>query len=76
MCKVVAYVVTDVIFVISVSLIWYINYQFYYHLNVDTESKTSYPLTSSTHYAASFSSSSSSIVTPTPTVTEGKWVVA
>ena len=37
------------------------------------ESKTPYPLTSSTHLPASFSSSSSgSIDTPTPTVTQGK----
>ena len=37
------------------------------------ESKTPYPLTSSTHLQTSFSSSSKGfIVTPTPTVIEGK----
>ena len=42
-------------------------------LYVDTESKTPYPLTGSTHLPTSFSSSSSVfIVTPTPTVTQGK----
>ena len=39
----------------------------------DTESKTPYALTSSTHPPASFlSSSSGSIVTSTPIVTQGK----
>ena len=43
----------------------------FYVLN--TESKTPYLLTSSTPLTASFSySSSGSIVTPTPTVTQGK----
>ena len=42
-------------------------------LYVDTESKTPYPLTGSTHLPASLSSSlSGSIVTPTPTITQGK----
>ena len=40
---------------------------------VNIESKTLYILTSSTHLPASFSSSShGSIVTPIPTVTQGK----
>ena len=73
MCKVVEYVVNDVMFVISLSITWYKNYQIYYHFNVDTESKTQYHLTSSTNLPASFSSSSKGfIVTPTPTVIEGK----
>ena len=43
---------------------------------VNTESKNPYILTSSTHLTASFSySSSGSIVTPTPTVTQGKWAL-
>ena len=55
------------IFVISLSHTWYNNYQFYYHFYVDSESKTSYNLTSTTHLPTAFSSSSGSIVTPTPT---------
>ena len=39
---------------------------------IESESITPYTLTSSTRLPARFSSSSSSIVTPTPTVTEGK----
>ena len=43
---------------------------------VETESKTPHPLTSSTHLPASFSSSlRDSIVTPTPTVIQGKSIV-
>ena len=73
MCKVVAYVVTDVMIVINLSLTWYNNYQIYYHFYMYIESKTPYPLTSSTQSPASFSSSSKGfIVTPTPTVIEGK----
>ena len=38
-----------------------------------TESKTPYPLTSSTHFPTSFITSSKDvIVTPTPTAIEGK----
>ena len=69
----VPHVVNDMMFVFSLFLTWCNNYQFYYHFYVGTESKTPYPLTSSTYLPASFSSSSSgSIVTPTPTVTQGK----
>ena len=47
--------------------------QFYYYFYVQTESKTPYPLTSSIPLPASFLSFSSvSIVTPIPTVTQGK----
>ena len=61
------------ILVFSLSLILYNNYQFYYHFYEDTKTKTPYPLTSSTHLPASFSSTlSDSIVTPTPTATQGK----
>ena len=41
--------------------------------NANTESKTPYTLTSSTHHSARFSSTSHGfIVTPIPTVTQGK----
>ena len=74
MCKIVAYVVTDVMLVISLSLIWYNNYQFYYHFYIDTESKTPYHLTNCIHLPANFPSSlSGSIVRPTHTVIQGKW---
>ena len=70
MCKVVTYIVTDAMLVISLSLACS---QFYYQFYIETESKTLYHLTGSTHLQASFSSfSSGSIVTPTPTVTLGK----
>ena len=73
MCKVVTYIVIDVMFVISIYLLRYNKYQLYYHFNVDTESKTPYTLTSSLHLPASFSTFSKGfIVTPTPTVIEGK----
>ena len=73
MCNIVPYIVIDVMFVISLYLLSYNNYQFYYHFNVETESKTPYPLTSSIHLTASFSSFSKEfILTPTPTVIEGK----
>ena len=64
MCKVVAYIVTDVMLVISLSLACS---QFYYQFYIETESKTLYHLTGSTHLP-----SSSSGPTPTPTVTQGK----
>ena len=73
MCKVVTYIVSDVMIVISLSLTWYNNYQIYYHFYMYIESKTPYPLTSSTHLPTSFlSSSSGSIITPTPNITQGK----
>ena len=73
MCNIVPYIVIDVIFVISLYLLSYNNYHFYYHFNVETESKTPYLLTSSIHLPASFSSFSKEfILTPTPTVIEGK----
>ena len=60
-------------FVISLSLTWYNKFQFYYHFYGVAESKTPYHLTSSTPLPTSFSSSSKRfIVTPTPTVIEGK----
>ena len=60
-------------FVISLYLLSYNKYQFYYYFYVDTESKTPYILTSSINIPASFSSFSKEfIVTPTPTVIEGK----
>ena len=84
MCNVVAY--NDVFLEMILSLTWSNNKQFYYHFYVDTESKTPYlltsttesktlyPLTSITYLIATVSSSSSgSIVTPTATVTQGKW---
>ena len=68
---VIAYVVTDVMLVISLSDLIVITFITIFML--DTESKTPYPLTSSAHLPASLSSSlSGSIVTPTPTVTQGK----
>ena len=71
MCKLVAYVVTDMMLVISLSDLVVIIFITIFML--DTESKSPYPLTSSGHLPPSFSSSSSgSIVTPTPTVTQGK----
>ena len=73
MCKVVTYIVVDVMFIISLYLLSYNKYQFYYYFYVDTESKTPYILTSSINIPASFSSFSKEfIVTPTPTVIEGK----
>ena len=45
---------------------------FYYHCHVATESKTPNPLTGSTLLTSFLSSLSGSIVTPTPTVTQGK----
>ena len=49
------------------------NNQFYYHFYVDTEFRTPYTLTSSTHFLASILSSSSySIATTTPILTGGK----
>ena len=73
MCKVVPYIVVDVMFVISLHFLSYNKYQFYYHFNVDTKSKTPYLLTSSINLPASFSSFSKEfIITTTPTVIEGK----
>ena len=64
--KVVAYLVSDVIIVISLSLT---SYEFNCYFHIDIKSKTSYPLTSSTHLPTiSTSSLSSSIVTPTPDI--------
>ena len=58
------------------SLIWYNNYEFKYHFYAYTEYKTPYPLTNSTYVLASASFHSSDfIVTPTPTVTQGKWAL-
>ena len=52
-------------------MIYYLSFLLHYH--VDKESKTPYSLTSSTHLPAIFLSFSiDSIVTPTPTVTQGK----
>ena len=67
-----AHIATDVMIVISLSLTWCNNFEFYsFYLYI--ESKTSYILTSSTYLSASFSFPlSASIVTPTPTVTQGK----
>ena len=69
-CKVVEYTITN--FILMIRLIptcISILLSFY----VDTQSKTPYLLTSSTHLLTTFSSSSSgSIVTPTPTVSLGK----
>ena len=51
----------------------YNNYLWYCHFYVNTDSKTLYFLTSSTDIPASFlSTSSDSIVTPTPTLIQGK----
>ena len=73
MCKVVTYIVVDVMFIISLYLLSYNEYQFYYYFYVDTESKTPYILTSSINLPASFSSFSKEfIITTTPTVIEGK----
>ena len=71
MCKLVVYVVTDVMIVISLSDLIVITFIIIFML--DTESKTPYPLTSNAHLSARSSfSSSGSIVTPTPTVIQGK----
>ena len=76
MCKVVSFLATDVIFVIS---LWLHDNCDNYHLLqffVNIESKTLYPLTSSTNLPVSFSSfSSTSVLIPTPTVTGGKWMI-
>ena len=65
MCKVVAYLCTDVI---RLSLKSLTSSQFYWYFYIDTESKSPYPLTSSTHLpTSSLFSLSGSIVTPTPT---------
>ena len=73
MCKVVTYIVVDVMFIISLYLLSYNKYQFYYYFYVDTESKTPYILTSSINLPASFSSFSKEfIITTTPIVIEGK----
>ena len=70
MCKVITYIVRYVMIVINLYLAWS---QCYYYFYVGRESKTPYPLMSSTHLPTSLlSSSSGSIVTPTPTVTQGK----
>ena len=59
------------VFVISLSLHGnYNNYNFW-QFYLDIESKILYPLTSSTHLPTS-STSSDSVVTPTPSVTGGK----
>ena len=73
MCKVVTYVVTDIMIEISLSLACYNNNEFYCHCYLDKEYKTLYPLTTSSHLPAIFLSGS--IVTPTPTVTQGKGVL-
>ena len=70
MCKVVGYLVHDMIIVINLSLK---SCQFYWYCYVDTESITLYPMLSSTHLLTSSSSSiSGSINTPTPNVPLGK----
>ena len=63
---------------ISLSLIWYNNYQFYYHFYVATESKTPNLLTRSTYLLLTtfLPSLSGSIVTPTTTVSLGKWALS
>ena len=72
MCKVVAYLVTDMMIMINLSLT---SCQFYYYCYIDTESITLYPMISSAYLLTSFSSSlSGSIVTPTP-VPPGKWTL-
>ena len=49
------------------------SYQFYCYCYIDTKSITPYPMTSSTHFPTSSSSSlSGSIVTSIPSVTPGK----
>ena len=70
MCKVVAYLVTDVVFGIGLS---FISYQFYCYFYVYTEFVTTSPLISSTDLPTSLLSSlSGSIVSPTLTDTFGK----
>ena len=73
MCEVITYIVSDMMIVTNLYLTWS---QFYYYFYVQTESKTPHPLTSGTPLPESLSSSSSgSIVTPIPTVTQGKWAL-
>ena len=70
MCKVVAYLVTDVMIGINLS---FISYQFYCYFYVYTEFVTTSPLISSTDLTTSLLCSlSCSIVSPTPTDTFGK----
>ena len=70
MCKVVVYVVTDVMLAIRLCIAYL---KFITNFYVERESKTPYPLTSSTPLSASISlSSRDSIVTPTPAVPLGK----
>ena len=70
MCKVVAYLVTDVMLVISLYLILY---QFYCHFYIGTEFKTTNFLVTSTHLPSSFLSSLSGyIVSTTPIDALGK----
>ena len=68
MYKVLAYLVTDVMIVISLSLT---SYLFYCHFYLDTNVKTPSSLTSST-ILPTRSSSGGFIGTPTPTVYPGK----
>ena len=64
MCKLVEYLVEKAIIMITLSLTLY---QFYCLFHIDIESESPYPLTSSSHFLAIVSSSSSvSIVTSTP----------
>ena len=73
MCKVAAYVVTDVMMsVISYFYMIIIIIVIFHNFNVDIKSKIIHSLTSSTHLLLKFSSSSSgSVVIPTPHVTGG-----
>ena len=72
MCKVAAYVVTDVMMSVISYFYMIMIIIIFHNFNVDIESKILHSLTSSTHLPLKFSSSSTgSIVIPTPHVTGG-----